>query len=52
MAFSDKLLTDDKTPSDVNMNILSEFGLGDGYHDAMNDPNFRAGKIGGQARMT
>jgi hypothetical protein len=39
------------TPAEVNMNLLSAFGLADEYQTALNNPNFYAGQKGGDAGM-
>jgi RHS repeat-associated protein len=41
-----------ETPTEVNMNILSAFGLADEYQNALGNPYFFAGQSGGNAGMT
>lgn len=41
-----------KTPAEVNIGILHEFGLDDEYIAAMRNPNFVAGKYGGTVATT
>ena len=40
------------SPTEVNMNLLSAFGLADEYKTALNNPDFYAGQSGGNAAMT
>ena len=40
-----------KTPSEVNLNILSQFGLEDEYRKALNNPNYIAGQAGGSTAV-
>jgi hypothetical protein len=42
-----KYLSSRTTPAEVNIEILHEFGLDDEYIAAMGNPNFVAGKLGG-----
>ncbi|MGD8456598.1 MAG: RHS repeat-associated core domain-containing protein [Anaerolineales bacterium] len=39
----------EKSPTEVNINILSNFGLDDDYRALLNNPNYAAGRAGGGA---
>jgi hypothetical protein len=45
-------IVDKKSPAQINIEILHQFGLDDEYIAAMRNPNFVAGKMGGSVATT